>query len=235
MATIYFNNKSFEIPEAALNVASGTLRQHFSTVINGTGATINFSGISYNVDSTKLTAVKNEFISHLSTVAGSGKKVVMDGREYGVDSTKLADTISDIEAVLAGTEEERPDDNTSGEIINYKSETVVLDENSTSLTIGNIAEYGYVENRHCYFYDSDCLVVTLNDFELVIDKTALVSETGAVPVQSNTVIGQYNGIDILCKIMKDRRTGFMPMTISLSEAPTEPISASVTYKTLVTT
>ena len=48
MATIYFNNKSFEIPEAALSVASGALHNHFSTVMNGTGATIKLGGQSYD-------------------------------------------------------------------------------------------------------------------------------------------------------------------------------------------
>lgn len=75
--------------------------------MNGTGATIDFDGTSYNVDSTKLYSARNAFVSHLDTIAGNGSKVSVGGVEYGIDSTKLASAISEIEAVLAGTGEER--------------------------------------------------------------------------------------------------------------------------------
>ena len=89
MTTIYFNGKSFEIPEAALGAASGALRNHLSSVMNGTGATVNFGGTVYNVDSTKLAAATNDLVSHLGKIVGAGSKVVIGGIEYPFDSSKV--------------------------------------------------------------------------------------------------------------------------------------------------
>lgn len=104
---ISFNNKNYSIDEQALSTSTAALKSHLSTVMNGTGATINFGGDVYGVDSTKLTAAKNDFVTYLGTIAGNGHKVIVDGREYSIDSAKVAGAISDIEAVLAGTGEER--------------------------------------------------------------------------------------------------------------------------------
>ena len=100
MAIIYFNGKSFEIPEAALGVASGALRNHLSSVMNGSGATINFGGTAYGIDSTKLATATSKFVSHLGTVAGSGYKVKVGDVEFGVDSTKVAGAFDSFNAVL---------------------------------------------------------------------------------------------------------------------------------------
>lgn len=104
---INFNNTTYQIDESALSSASTSLKQHLSTVMNGSGATINFGGTAYNIDSTKLSTAKNEFVTHLGTIAGNGMKVVIGGVEYGVDSAKVAGAISEIDAVLADLGEER--------------------------------------------------------------------------------------------------------------------------------
>ena len=103
---ITFNNKEYLIDESSFSAANAALKSHFSTVMNGSGATINLDGAAYNIDSTKLSDAMNEFISHLGTIAGSGHKVIVNGVEYGIDSIKVADAISDIETILTGTTEE---------------------------------------------------------------------------------------------------------------------------------
>lgn len=104
---ISFNNKKYQIDEASLQTAITTFRHHLSTAMNGTGATINFNDESFSIDSAKLTIATNAFVSHLGTIAGSGEKVVVNGTDYSIDFTKLTDAISDIEAALASTGEER--------------------------------------------------------------------------------------------------------------------------------
>lgn len=97
---IPFNNKEYSIDESVFSAASAALKSHLSTVMNGSGATVNFDGVTYNVDSAKLSAATSDFITHLGTVAGNGKKIVIGGVEYNVDSAKMAGAISEIEAVL---------------------------------------------------------------------------------------------------------------------------------------
>lgn len=106
---ISFNDKNYSIDETPLSAASTALKSHFSTVMNGTGATVNFGGTAYGIDSAKLSTARNTFVSHLGTIAGNGHKVVVNGTEYNVDSSKLQNAISEIETVLAGTGEERLD------------------------------------------------------------------------------------------------------------------------------
>ena len=68
--------------------------------MNGSGATINFDNSSYNVDATKLSTVRNDFVSYLGKIAGSGNKVVVNGVEYGISSDKIAGAVSELELVL---------------------------------------------------------------------------------------------------------------------------------------
>ena len=74
---IDFNDKNYSIDEASLSASANTLKSHLSTVMNGTGATINLGGTSYGVDATKLATTANAFVSHLGTVAGNGYKVTI--------------------------------------------------------------------------------------------------------------------------------------------------------------
>lgn len=97
---IDFNNETYEIDESALAKAAASLSSHLSTVMNGSGATINLNGVTYNVDSTKLTTATNAFVSHLGTVSGTGSKVVVNGVEYSVDATKMTKATADLQAVL---------------------------------------------------------------------------------------------------------------------------------------
>lgn len=78
---ISFNNKDYSIDESSLSSATAALKSHLSTVMNGSGATINLGGTAYSIDSAKLSAATNAFVSHLVTVAGSGYKVVISGGE----------------------------------------------------------------------------------------------------------------------------------------------------------
>lgn len=99
---ISFNNKKFQIDESSLSTASGALRTHLSTIMNGSGATINFGGSAYGIDGAKLSTATNEFVTHLGTVAGSGSKVMVGGVEFSVDSTKVAGAFGELEAAFGG-------------------------------------------------------------------------------------------------------------------------------------
>ena len=100
---VNFNNNVYSVDESTFAPASAELKSHLSTVMSGTGATINFGGISYNVDSEKLLAATNSFIAHLGTIHGVGSKVVINGVEYVIDSDKVANAVYQIERVLGGT------------------------------------------------------------------------------------------------------------------------------------
>lgn len=102
MANIIFNNKDYSVDGSFLSTHSADLKQHLSTVMNGTGAVINLGGVAYNVDATKLAAAKSAFVQHLGTISGNGYKVVIGGVEYGIDAGKVAGAVAEIEAVLGG-------------------------------------------------------------------------------------------------------------------------------------
>lgn len=109
---ISFDNKNYSIDDASLSSATTALRQHLSTTMNGTGATIGLGGTNYNIDSAKLSTATNAFVSHLGTISGDGHKVVVNGVEYSVDSNKLGVAIADLHTVLGGLHSggsDRPD------------------------------------------------------------------------------------------------------------------------------
>lgn len=97
---IVFNNKNYSIDEASLSPATSALRQHLSTTMSGSGASISLGGTSYNIDSAKLAAATSEFVAHLRTIAGNGYKVKVGGVEYSFDATKVQSAISELHDVL---------------------------------------------------------------------------------------------------------------------------------------
>ena len=105
---IDFNDKNYNIDAAALDPASASLKSHLSTTMSGSGATINFGGTAYGIDSTKLSTARNSFVSHLGTVAGNGYKVMVNGTEYSIDSTKLAGAISSLETAFSNLSGDTP-------------------------------------------------------------------------------------------------------------------------------
>lgn len=100
---IVFNNKNYQVEDSNFAPYSNALKSHFSSVMNGSGATINFGGTTYNIDSAKLEAARNAFVQHLGTIAGNGSKVKIGGVEYGIDTAKVAGAVAEIEAVLGGS------------------------------------------------------------------------------------------------------------------------------------
>lgn len=121
---IDFNNETYEIDESALAKAAASLSSHLSTVMNGSGATINLNGVTYNVDSSKLTAATNAFVSHLGTVSGTGSKVVVNGVEYSVDTTKMTKATADLQAVLGDLVSGGGDTPTTGDSITWRTTDV---------------------------------------------------------------------------------------------------------------
>lgn len=99
---IILNNTEYTIDESALASAKTELQSHFQTTMSGSGTIVNLGGIAYNIDSTKLTTARDNFVSHLGTIAGSGTKIVVNGVEYAVDSTKIASAVSELEDTFSG-------------------------------------------------------------------------------------------------------------------------------------
>jgi hypothetical protein len=87
--------------------------------MSGTGAKIVLGGTSYNIDSTKLSAATNAFVSHLGTIAGNGAKVMVNGVEYGVDANKVSGAVTELETVLGELE-------FGGQALNITDENAVL-------------------------------------------------------------------------------------------------------------
>lgn len=101
---IVFNNKKYAIDESSLSSASDALKSHLSTVMSGSGAVVNLGGISYNVDSTKLSSATTDFINHLGSISGNGYKVVIGGNEYSIASDKVANVVGELGAIWGGLE-----------------------------------------------------------------------------------------------------------------------------------
>ena len=100
--TITFNGTTYSIPTTALEPASTALKAHLTSDMAGSGATIKLGGVSYNIDATKLATARDEFVTHLGTIAGTGTKVKVNGVEYGIDTAKIADAVAELHEVLGG-------------------------------------------------------------------------------------------------------------------------------------
>lgn len=99
---VKFNNKDYQIEESAFAAASEKVVTHLSGEMKGTGATVKFGGIAYDVDSTKLSLSAAVLAAYLETIVGSGVKIVIGGVEYGVDAAKVAGAVTEVETTLAG-------------------------------------------------------------------------------------------------------------------------------------
>lgn len=104
---IHFNDERYIIEKALLASTIEDLDIHFSTVINGDGAIINFMGAEYNIDAEKLSTATDALVLHIETLAGSGKKVNIGGIDYSIDSTKVAKTFEDLENLFKDLENPR--------------------------------------------------------------------------------------------------------------------------------
>lgn len=143
---IPFYNSNYSIEESALASAKARLQSHFSTVMNGTGATINLDGILYNIDATKLADATNKFVAHLGTVSGNGSKVIVNGITYNIDSTKMSNAITDMHTVLGGLHSDSGDSGDDG------GDAFTNPELNP---IGTIPEGAYYGNFNTYtFYDT---------------------------------------------------------------------------------
>lgn len=105
---ITFDDTNYQIDESSFAEATSELKQNLSTTMSGSGATVILGGISYDIDSAKLSSATNDFIAHLRKIAGNGYKVVVDGTEYSFDSTKVEDAISALKTVFGNLH--NPDD-----------------------------------------------------------------------------------------------------------------------------
>jgi hypothetical protein len=97
---IIFNDIEYAVEESSFAEAAAKLQNHLSTTMNGSGSVITFGGISYNIDSEKLSNYTDDFVSHLGEIAGSDSKVMVNGVEYFIDSAKVQDAVAGLETVL---------------------------------------------------------------------------------------------------------------------------------------
>lgn len=134
---ILFDGTDYSIDEANLEPASAELKTHLSSVMNGTGATINFGGTAYSVDSTKLSNARNNLVSHLGTIAGSGSEVVVNGVKYSIDSSKISNPISALHTAFdnlqSGGSEEAEDELEGTWFINAS-----ISPNSSTITFNDV-------------------------------------------------------------------------------------------------
>ena len=107
---ISFKDKDYLVDESSLSSSYASLQSHFSTAMSGSGAVVDFNGVSYNIDSAKLATANNNFVTHLAKLSGTGSKVVVNGVEYSVDSAKTQGAVTEIAAVLGGVNTGDSDD-----------------------------------------------------------------------------------------------------------------------------
>jgi hypothetical protein len=124
---IKFNNTTYQVDESTLASATAQLQSHLSTVMNGSGAAISLGGLSYNIDSAKLSNATNAFVSYLGTVAGNGYKIMVNGTEYSIDASKMSDAIAELETVLGNLHSPIPDDEFDGVILLSSDDLILKD------------------------------------------------------------------------------------------------------------
>ena len=204
MATInvLFNNKEYPIDESSLSSATSALKTHLSTIMNGSGATVALDGTSYNVDSTKLSTARNNFVTYLGTISGNGAKVVVNGVEYSVDSTKLATAIADLHTVLgdlnSGSEGGEGSEGGSDrqDYMPYFGE-----QYSYTLTENGVI---YKETIICYEDGSVCINTYKNDVSIGLNEypVGTLTYVGSEVFLDGAVVGEENPV-LFATISKD--------------------------------
>lgn len=185
---IVFNNNTYSIDDSALSTASAALRNHLSTVMNGSGAVVTLNGTSYNIDSAKLSAATTNFVSHLGTIAGSGYKVVVGGNEYKISSAKMTDAIGEIETVLGGLNSPNAggsdtltwDGNTDGRLIVNDAFVKISDVVLTSDDLENGYKFSYV-------FDGVTDERELTEYERLNNDILVICDGGVICVSTDGV------------------------------------------------
>lgn len=205
---ILFNGTNYSINEAALESAVASLKSHFSSVINGTGTTIKLGGVTYNIDSTKLTEATTDFVTHLGTISGSGSKIVVNGAEYSIDSTKVSDTISEMETVFSQFVE------------NFVNENLVVGDSVSGGGTVRLSSVGYKENRKTLLHENSVI-------EVIIDGITIICPLDGVTLSGPyTVIGSYHDFKIqIGEWYKSAQTGLYAPKVIVPDNAT-----SVAYK-----
>lgn len=209
---IKFNNTNFLIDDSSLATATAELQSHLSTVMNGSGATINLGGVSYNIDSAKLSNATNDFVSHLGTISGSGSNVVVNGVTYNVDSTKTSGAISGLETTFSQFVERLVDENW------------VVGESVSPSAGANAARF----KNMGYFSDRKRLLHENSVIEVVVDGVTIICPLDGVPTGTSayTTIGLYHGFEIKIGSWRiNSQTGLYTSTVQIPYNTT-----SVTYK-----
>ena len=193
---ISFNNKEYQIDESVLSTASSALKSHFSTVMNGSGATINLDGTAYSIDSGKLATATNAFISHLGTVSGNGYKVKVGGVEYGVGTDKMTGAVAELEAVLGGLNSGGDKPDTDDKILAYLLDPCSLEFYDSGMAmVPSSMSHDIADGESCY------IEIDGNAYACVCSITTSTNMVGTVitnvefnPVGEHTVRYTYNSM-----------------------------------------
>lgn len=97
---VSFNKSEYLIDKADLEASASALKNYLLTDMVGSGKTVKFDGVNYNIDATKVAAAVNDFVSYLGTINGTGSKVTLNGVSYNVSTNKLLNSISSVESTL---------------------------------------------------------------------------------------------------------------------------------------
>lgn len=190
MAKIILNNKEYQINDATLAPAIADLKSHLSTVMNGTGATINFGGAAYGIDSTKLSTATNAFVTHLGTIAGSGSKVKVGEVEYGISSDKVAGAVSELEIILRQLHSEPYTAGLyqTGAIALYEEQGASAIEDMLIKSWDELLTDGTVHVVNKVVYTNLNMETNENSSSVALDGDLMLPADGSV-----TILGDFNG------------------------------------------
>jgi hypothetical protein len=129
---VFFDGTDYLVDDSLLATVKDALKTHFSSTLAGSGAVINFGGVNYNIDSTKLGTARTDLVNHLGTISGSGRKVKVGSVEYGIDAGKMSAAKSELSRVLNDLELGNSEKSV---MIVTEDGYIVTDKNENILTI----------------------------------------------------------------------------------------------------
>lgn len=164
---ILFNETNYNFNEESLSNYASLIKSHITNNMSGSGATIDFDGVSYNIDSAKLSTFKNDFISYLGTISGNGSKVSVNGVQYNIDSTKLANAISELDVVFGNLNSE-----VEGNVTILPPTTLPFqeDENTGLYTFEASENFEFIKGKqYTIIFDGVAYKCTVHSFEFDLE------------------------------------------------------------------
>lgn len=104
---ISFNGKTYAIDKSDLAEASSDLKAHLSTAMSGDGAVVTLDGLTYNVDSEKLSGGRAELANYILANIGASDDediasyVKLGDTSYSIGKTKANNTFTTLESAFS--------------------------------------------------------------------------------------------------------------------------------------